>query len=62
MTLSDIAKTHLGRTARWVQILEINRNVLRDEKQLKIGMVLRLLRTPVEFGLWERLANTDSSL
>jgi nucleoid-associated protein YgaU len=41
-TLTGIAKTHLGRTSRWVQILEMNRNVLRDGNELKIGMVLRL--------------------
>jgi hypothetical protein len=41
-TLSDIAKAHLGRTSRWIQILEMNRNVLRDGNDLKIGTVLRL--------------------
>ena len=41
-TLTGIAKSHLGRTTRWVQILEMNRNVLRDGNELKIGMVLRL--------------------
>ncbi len=41
-TLTDIAKTHLGRTSRWVQILEMNRNVLRDGNELKVGTVLRL--------------------
>lgn len=41
-TLTDIAKTHLGRSSRWVQILEMNRNVLRDGNALKIGTVLRL--------------------
>ena len=41
-TLSDIAKTHLGRSSRWVQIQEMNRNVLRDGNELKIGTVLRL--------------------
>ena len=41
-TLSDIAKSHLGRSSRWVQILEMNRNVLRDGNDLKIGTVLRL--------------------
>ena len=41
-TLTDIAKTHLGRSSRWVQILEMNRNVLRDGNALKIGTELRL--------------------
>ena len=41
-TLSDIAKSHLGRSSRWVQILEMNRNVLRDGNELKLGTVLRL--------------------
>jgi nucleoid-associated protein YgaU len=41
-TLSDIAKLHLGRSSRWVQILEMNRKVLRDGNELKIGTVLRL--------------------
>lgn len=41
-TLTGIAKSHLGRTSRWVQILEMNRNVLRDGNELKIGTVLRL--------------------
>jgi nucleoid-associated protein YgaU len=41
-TLTGIAKSHLGRTSRWVQILEMNRNGLRDGNELKIGTVLRL--------------------
>lgn len=41
-TLSTIAKSHLGRSSRWVQILEMNRNVLQDGNELKIGTVLRL--------------------
>ena len=41
-TLSDIAKSHLGRSSRWVQILEMNRKVLRDGNELKVGTVLRL--------------------
>ena len=41
-TLTDIAKDHLGRSSRWVQILEMNRNVLRDGNELKIGTELRL--------------------
>ena len=41
-TLSEIAKSHLGRSSRWVQILEMNRKVLRDGNELKIGTVLQL--------------------
>ncbi|MFO0919402.1 MAG: LysM peptidoglycan-binding domain-containing protein [Planctomycetaceae bacterium] len=41
-TLSGIAQAHLGRASRWVQILEMNRDVLKDGNSLKIGMVLRL--------------------
>jgi nucleoid-associated protein YgaU len=41
-TLTDIAKTHLNRTSRWVQILNMNRNILRDGNELKVGTVLRL--------------------
>ena len=41
-TLTGIAKSHLGRTSRWVQILEMNRNVLRGGNELKIGTVIRL--------------------
>lgn len=41
-TLSTIAKSHLGRSSRWIQILEMNRNVLQDGNDLKIGTVLRL--------------------
>lgn len=41
-TLTEIAKVHLNRSTRWVQILEMNRNVLRDGNELRIGTVLRL--------------------
>jgi len=41
-TLSGIAQAHLGRASRWVQILEMNRDTLKDGNSLKIGMVLRL--------------------
>ncbi len=41
-TLTEIAKSHLGRSSRWVQILEMNRNVLQDGNSLKIGTVLKL--------------------
>lgn len=41
-TLTEIAENHLGRTARWSQIVGMNRDILRDGNTLKIGMVLRL--------------------
>lgn len=41
-TLTEIAELHLGRTARWSQIVGMNRDILRDGNTLKIGMVLRL--------------------
>lgn len=41
-TLTDIAEQHLGRTARWTQIVGMNRDVLNDGHNLKIGMVLKL--------------------
>lgn len=41
-TLTGIAKAHLGRSSRWMQILEMNRDVLKDAKSLKVGMVLKL--------------------
>ncbi len=41
-TLTDIAENHLGRTARWSQIVGMNRDLLKDGNTLKIGMVLRL--------------------
>lgn len=41
-TLSGIAQRHLGRSSRWVQIFELNRDTLTDGNSLKIGAVLRL--------------------
>lgn len=41
-TLTGIAKAHLGRSSRWMQILEMNRDVLKDDKSLKVGTVLKL--------------------
>ena len=41
-TLSGIAQKYLGRSRRWEQILEMNRDVLKDGNTLKLGMVLRL--------------------
>jgi len=41
-TLSGIALRHLGRSSRWIQIRELNRNRLTGGANLKIGTVLRL--------------------
>ena len=41
-TLSDIAKRHLGRSSRWVQVFEMNRDTLTDGNTLKVGTLLRL--------------------
>ncbi len=41
-TLSGISQRHLGRSSRWVQVFEMNRDVLIDGNTLKIGAVLRL--------------------
>ncbi len=41
-TLTGIATRHLGRSSRWVQVLGMNRDQLKDGNSLKIGMVLRL--------------------
>lgn len=41
-TLSGIAQRHLGRSSRWVQVFELNRDVLIDGNTLKIGALLRL--------------------
>ena len=41
-TLTAIAKAHLGRASRWIQIYELNREHLENPKSLKIGTDLRL--------------------
>lgn len=41
-TLTDIAKNYLGRSSRWVQIYEMNRDVLTDGNALSVGTVLKL--------------------
>lgn len=50
-TLTDIAEQHLGRTARWTQIVGMNRDALKDGNTLKIGMVLRLPRDASQVSL-----------
>lgn len=41
-TLSTIAERHLGRSSRWIQVFEMNRDTLKNGNDLKIGAVLRL--------------------
>ncbi len=41
-TLSDIAHKHLGRTTRWVEIYNLNKDRVKTPDRLKIGTVLRL--------------------
>lgn len=41
-TLTTIARAHLGRQSRWIQIFEMNRDQLNNPEQLKVGAVLRL--------------------
>lgn len=41
-TLSTIAERHLGRSSRWIQVFEMNRDTLKNGNDLKIGSVLRL--------------------
>ena len=41
-TLGGIAHRHLGRASRWLQIYNMNRNVITNPDDLKIGTVVRL--------------------
>lgn len=41
-TLTAIAKNHLGRASRWVQVYALNRDSISDPAKLKIGTVLQL--------------------
>jgi LysM repeat protein len=41
-TLSEIAAKHLGRSSRWIQIFEMNRDKLSSPNQLKVGTELTL--------------------
>lgn len=41
-TLTGIAKNHLGRASRWVQVFGLNRDRIFDPAKLKIGTVLQL--------------------
>ena len=41
-TLSSIARNHLGRSSRWVQIYQMNRDILKDGNTLSVGATLKL--------------------
>jgi nucleoid-associated protein YgaU len=41
-TLTEIAKHHLGRSSRWIQVFKLNSDRLASPNSLKIGMELRL--------------------
>lgn len=41
-TLSTIALRELGTSKRWQEIFQLNRNQLRDEQSLKVGMELKM--------------------
>ncbi|QDU80854.1 LysM domain/BON superfamily protein [Polystyrenella longa] len=41
-TLTAISYRHLGRASRWIQIVALNKNEIKDPKSLKPGTVLRL--------------------
>ena len=41
-TLTGIARAHLGRTSRWIQIYRMNRDQLPSPHKLKLGTILRM--------------------
>ncbi len=41
-TLSQISQNHLGRSSRWIQIFQMNRDILKDGNTLSVGTVLKL--------------------
>ncbi|MEZ6045058.1 MAG: LysM peptidoglycan-binding domain-containing protein [Planctomycetaceae bacterium] len=41
-TLTEIAYRHLGRASRWIQIVALNQEEIKDPKSLKPGTILRL--------------------
>lgn len=56
-TLQDIAKAHLGRPSRWVQIFEMNREVIEDPDKLEEGTILRL---PVDASRVRLVSNGET--
>ncbi len=41
-TLTSISKDHLGRSSRWIQVYNLNRDRVQNPDKLNIGLVLRL--------------------
>ena len=41
-TLTRISKAHLGRSSRWIQVYNMNRDRVQNPDKLNIGLVLRL--------------------
>lgn len=50
-TLSSIALRHLGRSARWPEIYEQNREILKNPENLPLGTVIRLPPDASRVGL-----------
>jgi nucleoid-associated protein YgaU len=50
-TLSEIASKHLGRSSRWIQIYEMNRDKLSNPNQVKVGIELALPGDASSVGL-----------
>lgn len=50
-TLTGIAQRHLGRASRWMEVYEINRNVVKNPDSLTIGTVIRLPADASRLGL-----------
>lgn len=50
-TLTEIARRHLGRSSRWIQIYGMNGDVLSSPEHLKIGTVLRLPHDASNIGV-----------
>ena len=50
-TLSEIASKHLGRSSRWIQIYEMNRDKLSNPNQVKVGLELALPGDASSVGL-----------
>jgi nucleoid-associated protein YgaU len=50
-TLSEIAAKHLGRSSRWIQIYEMNRDKLSSPNQVKVGTELALPGDASNLGL-----------
>ncbi|NOX57113.1 MAG: LysM peptidoglycan-binding domain-containing protein [Planctomycetes bacterium] len=58
-TLTQIAQKHLGRSSRWIQIYQLNRDRLKDPNDLKIGRSCACPPTPAGCALSARPARPD---